>query len=104
MMWKKQTLQAKDQLVFLAQKKKTGNKSVHMAKEGETLYDISQTEGIQLSYLKTYNKNLSNGKLKEGTIVLLFKPKESKPEQSLKQVSFKFEFHLFRNLFKRKKK
>ena len=95
---------AKDQLVFLAQKKKTGNKSVHMAKEGETLYDISQTEGIQFSYLKMYNKNLSNGKLKEGTIVLLFKPKESKPEQSLKQVSFKFEFHLFRNLFKRKKK
>ena len=94
----------KDQLVFLAQKKKTGNKSVHMAKEGETLYDISQTEGIQFSYLKMYNKNLSNGKLKEGTIVLLFKPKESKPEQSLKQVSFKFEFHLFRNLFKRKKK
>ena len=95
---------AKDQLVFLAQKKKTGNKSVHMAKEGETLYDISQTEGIQLSYLKMYNKTLSNGKLKEGTIVLLFKPKESKPEQSLKQVSFKFEFHLFRNIFKRKKK
>ena len=94
----------KDQLVFLAQKKKSGNKSVHMAKEGETLYDISQTEGIQLSYLKMYNKTLSNGKLKEGTIVLLFKPKESKPEQSLKQVSFKFEFHLFRNLFKRKKK
>ena len=95
---------AKDQLVFLAQKKKSGNKSVHMAKEGETLYDISQTEGIQLSYLKMYNKTLSNGKLKEGTIVLLFKPKESKPEQSLRQVSFKFEFHLFRNLFKRKKK
>ncbi len=94
----------KDQLVFLAQKKKSGNKSVHMAKEGETLYDISQTEGIQLSYLKMYNKTLSNGKLKEGTIVLLFKPKESKPEQSLRQVSFKFEFHLFRNLFKRKKK
>ena len=95
---------AKDQLVFLAQKKKSGNKSVHMAKEGETLYDISQTEGIQLSYLKMYNKTLSNGKLKEGTIVLLFKPKESKPEQSLRQVSFKFEFHLFRNLFKKKKK
>ena len=95
---------AKDQLVFLAQKKKSGNKSVHMAKEGETLYDISQTEGVQLSYLKMYNKTLSNGKLKEGTIVLLFKPKESKPEQSLRQVSFKFEFHLFRNLFKRKKK
>ena len=94
----------KDQLVFLAQKKKSGNKSVHMAKEGETLYDISQTEGIQLSYLKMYNKTLSYGKLKEGTIVLLFKPKESKPEQSLRQVSFKFEFHLFRNLFKRKKK
>ena len=94
----------KDQLVFLAPKKKSGNKSIHTAKEGETLYEISQNEGIQLSYLQAYNKNLPKGKLKEGTIVLLFKPKETKPEPSLKQVSFKFEFHLFRNLFKKKKK
>ena len=95
---------AKDQLVFLAPKKKSGNKSIHTAKEGETLYEISQNEGIQLSYLQAYNKNLPKGKLKEGAIVLLFKPKETKPEPSLKQVSFKFEFHLFRNLFKKKKK
>jgi len=94
----------KDQLVFLAPKKKSGNKSIHTAKEGETLYEISQNEGIQLSYLQAYNKNLPKGKLKEGAIVLLFKPKETKPEPSLKQVSFKFEFHLFRNLFKKKKK
>ena len=94
----------KDRLVFLAPKKKSGNKSIHTAKEGETLYEISQNEGIQLSYLQAYNKNLPKGKLKEGTIVLLFKPKETKPEASLKQVSFKFEFHLFRNLFKKKKK
>ena len=94
----------KDRLVFLAPKKKEGNKSIHTAKEGETLYEISQNEGIQLSYLQAYNKNLPKGKLKEGAIVLLFKPKETKPEPSLKQVSFKFEFHLFRNLFKKKKK
>lgn len=94
----------KDRLVFLAPKKKSGNKSIHTAKEGETLYEISQNEGIQLSYLQAYNKNLPKGKLKEGAIVLLFKPKETKPEASLKQVSFKFEFHLFRNLFKKKKK
>lgn len=94
----------KDRLVFLAPKKKSGNKSIHTAKEGETLYEISQNEGIQLSYLQAYNKNLPKGKLKEGAIVLLFKPKETKPEPSLKQVSFKFEFHLFRNLFKKKKK
>ena len=94
----------KDRLVFLAPKKKAGNKSIHTAKEGETLYEISQNEGIQLSYLQAYNKNLPKGKLKEGAIVLLFKPKETKPEPSLKQVSFKFEFHLFRNLFKKKKK
>jgi len=95
---------SKDQLVFIAQKKKSGNKSIHTAKEGETLYEISQNEGIQLSYLKSYNKKLSNGPLKEGTIVLLFKPKETKPEPSLRQVSVKFEFNFFKNLFKRKKK
>lgn len=94
----------KDQLVFLAQKKKSGNKSIHTAKEGETLYEISQNEGIQLSYLQAYNKNLPKGKLKEGAIVLLFKPRETKPASSFKQVSFKFEFHLFKNLFKKKKK
>jgi len=94
----------KDQLVFLAPKKKSGKKSIHTAKEGETLYEISQNEGIQLSYLQAYNKNLPKGKLKEGAIVLLFKPKETKPQPSFKQVSFKFEFHLFRNLFKKKKK
>jgi LysM repeat protein len=95
---------SKDQLVFIAQKKKSGNKSIHTAKEGETLYEISQNEGIQLSYLKSYNKKLPNGPLKEGTIVLLFKPRETKPEQSLRQVSVKFEFNFFKNLFKRKKK
>jgi LysM repeat protein len=95
---------AKDQLVFIALKKKSGNKSIHTAKEGETLYEISQNEGIQLNYLKAYNKKLPNGPLKEGTIVLLFKPRETKPEPSLRQVSFKFEFNIFKNLFKRKKK
>jgi LysM repeat protein len=95
---------SKDQLVFIAQKKKSGNKSIHTAKEGETLYEISQNEGIQLSYLKSYNKKLPNGPLKEGTIVLLFKPRETKPEPSLRQVSVKFEFNFFKNLFKRKKK
>ncbi len=94
----------KDQLIFIAQKKKSGNKSIHNAKEGETLYEISQNEGIQLSFLKSYNNKLPNGPLKEGTIVLLFKPKETKPEPSLRQVSVKFEFHFFKNLFKRKKK
>ena len=94
----------KDQLVFLALKKKSGNKSIHTAKEGETLYEISQNEGIQLSYLQAYNKNLPKGKLKEGAIVFLFKPRETKPSSSLKQVSFKFEFNLFKNLFKKKKK
>ena len=94
----------KDQLVFLAPKKKSGKKSIHTAKEGETLYEISQNEGIQLSYLQAYNKNLPKGTLKEGAIVFLFKPKEIKPQPSFKQVSFKFDFHLFRNLFKKKKK
>lgn len=94
----------KDQLVFIAQKKKYGNKSIHTAKEGETLYEISQNEAIQLSYLKSYNKKLPNGPLKEGTIVLLFKPKETKPEPSFRQVSVKFEFNFFKQLFKRKKK
>ena len=80
----------KDQLVFLAPKRKEGNKSVHVVKQVETLYEISQDEAIQLSYLKSYNKILSSPTLKEGTIVLLFKPKDNKQAGGLNAIKSLF--------------
>ena len=64
-----------DQLVFLAAKKKTNPKKIHIVKEGETLYSISQAEGMQYNYLQSYNSLLISDKLKAGATVLLFNPK-----------------------------
>lgn len=46
----------KDQLIFLEKKQKKGTKEVHIVEAGETLYDICQKEGIQLSSILEYNR------------------------------------------------
>ena len=71
-------LLAKDQLIFLAPKKKTGATSFHIVKYNTSLHEISQLEGIQLSALKLYNPSLTDP-IKEGTQVLLFKQKDNSP-------------------------
>lgn len=65
----------RDQLIFLAPKKKTGAASFHIVKYDTSLHEISQLEGIQLSLLKLYNPQLV-GPLKEGTQVILFNKKK----------------------------
>jgi len=52
---------AKDQLLFLEKKQKKGTKDFHVVQLGETLYDISQREGIRLQNLLLLNK-ISKGK------------------------------------------
>ena len=49
----------KDQLLFLAEKKKDSDKKVHVAKTGETFYEIAQMEGIQLNALKSFNTTIT---------------------------------------------
>jgi LysM repeat protein len=66
----------RDQLIFLASKKKTGATSFHTVKYNTSLHEISQLEGMQLSALKLYNPQLTDP-IKEGTQVLLFKEKEN---------------------------
>ena len=66
----------RDQLIFLASKKKTGVTSFHTVKYNTSLHEISQLEGVQLSALKLYNPQLTDS-IKEGTQVLLFKEKEN---------------------------
>jgi hypothetical protein len=65
----------RDQLIFLAPKKKTGTASFHIVKYNSSLQEISQLEGVQLSLLKLYNPNLVEP-LKEGTQVILFNKKK----------------------------
>jgi hypothetical protein len=44
-----------DQLLYLERKRKTGNSSVHLVCPGESLYGISQAEGIRLESLLSLN-------------------------------------------------
>ena len=44
-----------DQLIFLQRKRKVGANEFHIVKEGETLYDICQSEGIRMESLLSYN-------------------------------------------------
>ena len=71
-------LLVKDQLIFLAPKKKAGATSFHTVKYNTSLHEISQLEGMQLSLLKLYNPQLTDP-VKEGTQVLLFKQKDNSP-------------------------
>lgn len=66
----------KDQLIFLAPKKKSGATSFHIVKYNTSLHEISQLEGVQLNLLKFYNPTLTDP-VKEGTQVLLFKQKDN---------------------------
>lgn len=50
----------KDQNIFLEKKGKEGNKEFYEIQKGETLYDVSQTNGIRLQNLCEYN-NLKPG-------------------------------------------
>ena len=61
-----------DQILFLSEKRKESNNKIHIAKNDETLYGISQSEGIQFNIIKIYNPKLNTEKLKNGTIVYLF--------------------------------
>jgi hypothetical protein len=72
---KASNLLERDQLIFLAPKKKTGAASFHIVKYNSSLQEISQLEGVQLSLLKLYNPNLVEP-LKEGTQVILFNKKK----------------------------
>ena len=43
------------QLIFLEKKPRKGIKDIHIVEENETLHDIAQKEGIQLSVIMEYN-------------------------------------------------
>ena len=71
---KKTTVLKKDQLVYLQRKKKTGKKTHHRVRKGETLVDISQKEGLQLASLLKFNKMKAGQLPKSGQKLLLKEP------------------------------
>lgn len=63
----------KTQYVFLEKKAKTGETDEYMVQPGQSLYDISQLNGIQLGSLMDYNK-LSDGQRVEPGTKLYLRP------------------------------
>ena len=85
---KKAALLKKDQLVYLQRKKKTGRKSFHRVKPGETLVDISQVEGIRLANLLELNK-MKPGQVPRAGQKISLKNKLSKTPQLAKSSEHK---------------
>lgn len=70
---KEQDVLVKGQLIFLQRKRKTGSIEFHVVREGETVYDISQAEGIRMEELMEFNQLGPDSKLSPGQRVLLSK-------------------------------
>jgi len=70
---KEQDVLVKGQLLFLQRKRKTGSIEFHVAREGESIYEISQAEGIRLDDLLQFNQLSPDSKLAAGQKVYLNK-------------------------------
>ena len=86
-------LVGKDQILYLVPKRKEVSKKVHLVVAGESLYDISQNEGIQLNYLQAYNAGVTDKTLVAGATLVLFKTNEApkitaRPEKNISVPNF----------------
>lgn len=68
---KPQEVTAKDQLIYLQRKRKTGINETHRVAAGETIYDIAQAEGIRLDDLLEYNSLKADMQPETGEILQL---------------------------------
>jgi LysM repeat protein len=71
-----------DRLVFIEKKMKKGAVDFHIAEDGETLYGICQSEGVQLESLMLYNKMKKDSKLAKGQKIYLRPATTAKPSKS----------------------
>ncbi len=72
-------LVAEDQWIYLEKKHKEGNRESYEAIENESLYRISQNNGIQLALLAQYNRLAEDAKVRKGTTVRLRPSPEAMP-------------------------
>src|SRR5690606_24894049 len=68
-----------DMFIYLERKGKTGVNEMHVVKNGETLLQISQHEGILLSELQALNQLSKGEEPAVGTVLQLQKRVETKP-------------------------
>ena len=84
---KETELVLKDQILYLVPKRKEVSKKVHRVTAGESLYDISQIEGIQLNYLMEYNAGITDQNLSEGATLVLFKSSTPAPVSNISTIT-----------------
>ena len=70
---KEEDVLVKGQLIFLQRKRKTGSIGFHVVREGETLYDISQSEGIRFQDMLEMNQLNPNSQPSTGNKIYLQK-------------------------------
>ncbi len=75
----KEDVLIEDQLLFLQRKRKLGAEEYHTVQQGETLYGISQSEGIRLESLLQYNFLKSTMRPAVGEKLYLQKEAPSQP-------------------------
>jgi LysM repeat protein len=80
-------LLAKDQPIFLEKKAKEGSIAMYVVKQGETLLDIAQQNGLQLESLASYNNLTKNTVVNEGTQLNLQPSKQVAVAQIKKPVA-----------------
>jgi flagellum-specific peptidoglycan hydrolase FlgJ len=71
---------AKDQLIYLQRKRKTGNNEFHIVKAVETLHDIAQEEAIRIESLLEYNQLQNNMRPATGQQLYLHTKAPGRPE------------------------
>jgi flagellum-specific peptidoglycan hydrolase FlgJ len=84
---------AKDQLIYLQRKRKTGNNEFHIVKAGETLLDIAQIEAIRIESLLEYNQLQSKMQPAIGQQLYLHtkapgRPELAKDEEARESIAF----------------
>ncbi|HEY4287105.1 MAG TPA: glucosaminidase domain-containing protein [Puia sp.] len=70
---KEEDVLVKGQLIFLQRKRKTGSIGFHVVREGETLYDISQSEGVRFQDMLEMNQLNPNSVPSTGNKIYLQK-------------------------------
>ncbi|RYZ52268.1 MAG: LysM peptidoglycan-binding domain-containing protein [Sphingobacteriales bacterium] len=76
-----------DMYIYLEKKHTTGDKATHVVRPGETLSQIAQMQGVQLKYLKAYNKIGGNEEPMEGAVLQLLDYVTVKPPTYAKVVA-----------------
>jgi LysM repeat protein len=71
---------SQDQLIFLQRKRRSGENEFHEVRVGETLYDISQSEGIRLDNLIVYNHLQEQGEPAAGEKLYLQDKAPARPK------------------------